>query len=60
MIDPVTLSIAIGGILISILTYLRHSSCCGGFIEIDTRSVPSTPKLQSPKTPLLTAENKIN
>ena len=60
MIDPVTLSIAIGGILISILTYLKHSSCCNGLIQIDTRSAPSSPKLLTPKTQLLSADNKLN
>jgi len=37
MIDPLTLSLAIGSIIISILSYIKHSSCCG-IIEIDTIS----------------------
>jgi hypothetical protein len=38
MIDPVSISLAIGGIVISILAHIRYSSCCRGMVEIQTRA----------------------
>ena len=45
MIDIISLSIAIGAILIGVLSHIRHSECYG--IKIDTRSAKNTP----PTTP---------
>lgn len=51
MIDPITLIAiitGIGGLIVSILTHIKHSSCFG--VEIDTRTPqPSTP---IPNTPM--------
>ena len=44
MIDPISVSVAIGAIIVSILTHIKHSSCLGA--EIDTR----TPILSDPPT----------
>jgi hypothetical protein len=45
MIDVISLSIAIGAIIVGILSHIRHSECYG--IKIDTRSAKNTP----PTTP---------
>jgi hypothetical protein len=45
MIDVISLSIAIGAIIVGILSHIRHSECFG--IKIDTR----TPKNTPPSTP---------
>ena len=41
MIDIISLSIAIGAILIGILSHIRHSECFG--VKIDTRTPKNTP-----------------
>ena len=43
MIDPISASVAICAIIVSILTHIKHSSCLGA--EIDTR----TPILSDPR-----------
>jgi hypothetical protein len=48
MIDVISLSIAIGAIIVGILSHIRHSECYG--IKIDTRtptksSPPNSPNL---------------
>lgn len=48
MIDPISISIALGAILVAILTHIKSSSCLG--VNIETRNVPNTP---TPSTPLL-------
>jgi hypothetical protein len=45
MIDVISLSIALGAVLVSILTHIKHSECFG--VKIDTR----TPKNTPPSTP---------
>lgn len=45
MIDPVSLSIALGGILIAVIGYIKKSSCFG--VNIETR----TPKVSSSRLP---------
>jgi hypothetical protein len=47
MIDIISLSIAIGAVLVGILSHIRHSECFG--VKIDTR----TPKDSPSTTPLL-------
>lgn len=55
MIDVISLSIAIGAILVGILSHIRHSECYG--IKIDTKNTPpSTPKI-SETQPLLQNTN---
>ena len=46
MIDPITLSVAIGAVVVSILTHLKFSKCMG--FEISTR----TPKTSVPDSPI--------
>jgi len=41
MVDIVSLIIAIGGLLVGILSHIRHSECFG--VKIDTRTPPITP-----------------
>lgn len=41
MIDPITFTIAIGAIIVSILSHIRHSKCLN-CIEVDTRSPTRT------------------
>ena len=41
MIDIISLSIAIGAVLVGILSHIRHSECFG--IKIDTRTPKNTP-----------------
>jgi hypothetical protein len=45
MIDVISLSIAIGAVIVGILSHIRHSECFG--VKIDTR----TPKNTPPSTP---------
>ena len=45
MIDIISLSIAIGAVIVGILSHIRHSECFG--VKIDTR----TPKNTPPNTP---------
>ena len=45
MIDVISLSIAIGAILIGILSHIRHSECFG--IKIDTRMPSDTPPIET-------------
>jgi len=46
MVDPISLSLALGGIAISLIAYIKHSSCCRGVVEFDTRTNPSSPLLK--------------
>ena len=48
MIDVISLSIAIGAIIVGILSHIRHSECYG--IKIDTRTPP---KQTPPSTPFI-------
>jgi hypothetical protein len=43
MIDVISLSIAIGAIIVGILSHIRHSECFG--IKIDTRTPPNSPHI---------------
>ena len=57
-IDIISLIIACGAVVVSILGYIRHSECLG-CIKIDTRtpkpSAPTTPSINDNlKTPLMT------
>lgn len=51
MIDPISLSLAIGGVIISLVAYIKHSSCCRGAIEFDAHSQPITPATTTPLLP---------
>ena len=53
MIDVISLSIAIGAIIVGILSHIRHSECFG--IKIDTR----TPKNTPPQTPYITESEPL-
>ena len=41
MVDIISLVIAISGLLIGVLSHIRHSECFG--VKIDTRTPPNTP-----------------
>jgi hypothetical protein len=49
MVDPVTLSIAIGAVVVAVLSYVKQSSCCKGFIEIETQQPANPPVLSIPE-----------
>jgi len=42
MIDIISLSIAIGAVLVGILSHIRHSECFG--LKIDTKTPPNSPQ----------------
>ena len=50
MVDPISVSVAIGAIIVAILTHIKHSSCFG--VEVDTR----TPLLNSPPKNIIQTE----
>ena len=47
------LSTGITAVVVAILTHLKHSECCRGMFECDTRSKNSTP---CPETPNVIAK----
>jgi len=49
MLDPVSLAVAIGGVLIALITHIKHSSCYG--FKMNTRTPQITPP-QTPQTPI--------
>ena len=46
MVDPITLSVSLGAVLVAIMTHVKFSKCWG--FEIQTRSLKQTP----PSTPI--------
>lgn len=38
MVDIVSLCVAITGLIVGVLSFIKHSSCCFGAIEIETKS----------------------
>ncbi len=45
MVDPIiiTIIVAAGAVAVSVLGYIKHSSCCWNLFELQTKSKPTTP-----------------